>query len=276
MLSCESLVAPGSRYYNYIASTLAQASLLCLKCIGLFTYLPGYCLERQSFDSFLLEVILDGELEVESDGLTQQAKKGSAILLDCHRPHRYASATGWQALWMHFDGPGARGYYDWITRGGGPVLLPGDFKALHSRIAELFRQFDACHIPGEGQMAREIAGALGLLLEPPGEAAEESGPLAEILHTINENLHRELSVRSLAEQAHFSEYHFIRIFRRAVGMSPRQYIITARMERACYLLKATNLPLERISEQVGYASDSVFCTQFKHRYGVTPTEYRRS
>ena len=97
-----------------------------------------------------------------------------------------------------------------------------------------------------------------------------------MLRTINENLHWELSVRQLAEQAHFSEYHFIRLFRSQVGMTPRQYIITARMERARHLLKTTDLPLETISEQVGYTSDSVFCTQFKRRYGVTPTEYRQT
>ena len=40
MFSCEPLVAPGSRYYNYAAGALARSSLLCLQCIGLFTYLP--------------------------------------------------------------------------------------------------------------------------------------------------------------------------------------------------------------------------------------------
>lgn len=124
MFSCEPLVAPGSRYYNYAAGALARSSLLCLQCIGLFTYLPGYQLTRRSYDSFLLEVILDGELEGESDGRPFRAVRGNAVLLDCYRPHHYASATGWQALWLHFDGPGARGYYDWITRSGGPVLAP--------------------------------------------------------------------------------------------------------------------------------------------------------
>ena len=275
MFSCEPLVAPGSRYYNYAAGALARSSLLCLQCIGLFTYLPGYQLTRRSYDSFLLEVILDGELEGESDGRPFRAVRGNAVLLDCYHPHHYASATGWQALWLHFDGPGARGYYDWITRSGGPVLAPENFEELHRSLAGLFQQFDNGSIPGEGQMAREIAGALGLLLDPP-ETPPGSGGLDRVLRTINENLHRELSVQQLAEQAHFSEYHFIRLFRSQVGTTPRQYIITARMERARHLLKTTDLPLETISEQVGYTSDSVFCTQFKRSYRVTPTAYRRT
>ena len=275
MYSCEPLVAPGSCYYNYAAGAMARASLLCLQCIGLFTYLPGYRLARRSYDSFLLEVILGGELEGESDGKPFRAVRGNAVLLDCYRPHCYTSATGWQALWLHFDGPGARGYYDWITRSGGPVLSSGNFEELHSRLAGLFREFDTGCIPSEGQITREITEALGLLLAP-SETSPGRGALDGVLYTINENLHRELSVRQLAEQAHFSEYHFIRLFRSQVGMTPRQYIITARMERARHLLKTTDLPLETISEQVGYASDNVFCTQFKHRYGVTPTEYRQS
>lgn len=114
-------------------------------------------------------------------------------------------------------------------------------------------------------MAREIAGALGLLLtcrKRPRAAAGWTGCCAPSTKTCIGN-----SVQQLAEQAHFSEYHFIRLFRSQVGTTPRQYIITARMERARHLLKTTDLPLETISEQVGYTSDSVFCTQFKRRYG---------
>ena len=47
------------------------------------------------------------------------------------------------------------------------------------------------------------------------------------------------------------------------------------MELPLHQLKTTDLPLETISEQVGYTSDSVFCTQITRRYGVTPTDYRQ-
>ena len=204
--------------------------------------------------------------------LALACRPGDAVLLDCHTPHAYRSRQGWQALWLHFDGPGAAGYYRWITRGGSPVLHPADFAGLCGALGRIYRLFEAGLVPGEGLLAREVTAALGCLLDPgPGAAPD---PLDQVLYAITANLDKEMTVRELADLAHFSEYHFIRLFRARVGMTPRQYLIAARMERARYLLKATNLPLQAISEQVGYASDNVFCTQFKRRYGLTPTEFR--
>ena len=272
MESREALVAPGSRYYNYTAGPAARDCLLTVKCVGRFTYLPGYALTRRSFDSYLLEVILDGSLTLQTGGQDYPANRGDAVLLDCHSPHAYRSRQGWQALWLHFDGPGAAGYYRWITRGGSPVLHPADFAGLCGALGRIYRLFEAGLVPGEGLLAREVTAALGCLLDPgPGAAPD---PLDQVLYAITTNLDKEMTVRELADLAHFSEYHFIRLFRARVGMTPRQYLIAARMERARYLLKATNLPLQAISEQVGYASDNVFCTQFKRRYGLTPTEFR--
>lgn len=273
MESREERVAPGSRYYDYAASPAARQCLLTMRCVGRFTYRPGYALERRRFDSYLLEVILDGELTLETGGRTYAARQGDAVLLDCHAPHAYRSATGWQALWLHFDGPGARGCYDWITRGESPVLRPADFGGLCAALQRIFQRFETGATPGEGTLARDIAAALGVLLDT-GAPAAGPDPLDQVLSVIHANLDRALPVPELARLAHFSEYHFIRVFRARTGLTPRQYLIAARIERACYLLKTTDLPLQAISEQVGYTSDNVFCTQFKRRTGVTPTAYR--
>lgn len=218
MESREALVAPGSRYYNYTAGPAARDCLLTVKCVGRFTYLPGYALTRRSFDSYLLEVILDGALTLQTGGQDYPANRGDAVLLDCHTPHAYRSRQGWQALWLHFDGPGAAGYYRWITRGGSPVLHPADFAGLCGALGRIYRLFEAGLAPGEGLLAREVTAALGCLLDPgPGAAPD---PLDQVLYAITANLDKEMTVRELADLAHFSEYHFIRLFRARVGMTP--------------------------------------------------------
>ena len=57
MKSCEDLVAPASDYFIYSPSRMAQEMLLYPLQCGLFSYLPGYSLTRESFDSFLLMYI---------------------------------------------------------------------------------------------------------------------------------------------------------------------------------------------------------------------------
>ena len=69
MKSCEELVAPVSDYFIYSPSRMAQETFLYPLQCGLFSYLPGYSLTRESFDSFLLMYVQKGELDLtfESD-----------------------------------------------------------------------------------------------------------------------------------------------------------------------------------------------------------------
>ena len=96
----------------------------------------------------------------------------------------------------------------------------------------------------------------------------------DVLYYINEHLDEELSIKQLAGLVNLSEYYFIRAFNRAMGMTPRQYIISVRMNYAKYLLTTTAYSVQEIGYMVGYASESMFCTIFKKIQKITPTEYR--
>lgn len=58
--------------------------------------------------------------------------------------------------------------------------------------------------------------------------------------------------------------------------SPSEYITNARLQQAQILLGKTDLSIERIAEKVGFANGNYFCNVFKKRYGVAPSEFRRS
>lgn len=278
MLSCEPFVSPDSHYYNYTPSTYAKSCLLYVKCIGLFSYRPGYVLERTSFDSFLLEVILDGAVTIETDGQTLTAGKGSIIFMDCYKPHRYYSEKGWKALWLHFDGPGASGYYNWLHHANNSILSTSCYTAARTQLMSIYQSFHQSNPPEEAQTAAKLAVLFSSLLETPSppKSREQNRLPEQILYYINEHIDEDLTVSKLAQMAHFSTYHFIRVFHTAVGMTPRQYIITTRMDHAKYLLKFSSLPLETISARIGYTSSSVFCIQFKRHCGLTPSEYRKN
>ena len=76
-------VSPASTLFNYSPSVNAKDGLLYLCCTGDFTYEPGYDLQRDNFDSFLLEVVLDGTMTFETEGKTFVAKRDDVVLLDC-------------------------------------------------------------------------------------------------------------------------------------------------------------------------------------------------
>jgi AraC family transcriptional regulator len=98
--------------------------------------------------------------------------------------------------------------------------------------------------------------------------------LRRIRDEIEGRLAEPLRLKELAESAHLSEFHFLRAFKRAVGLSPHQYVTTRRMERAKSLLRTTGLPISEVAWQVGFSNTSHFTSHFRKHTGVTPGSFR--
>lgn len=128
----------------------------------------------------------------------------------------------------------------------------------------------------EPKIALRLTQALTAMAEPaaPGPLRDRYGLIDQAVAVINRSVGHEPSVAQLAGQVGLSAYHFIRVFRDAMGMTPRQYVIAARMNHARYLLKATALSVAEIGAQAGYASESMFSAAFKRTQGMTPSDYR--
>ena len=92
---------------------------------------------------------------------------------------------------------------------------------------------------------------------------------------IHDNLSTSLSLDDIANQVHVSKYHFIRLFRRQMGMTPHQYIINARVNRARHAL-ALGMPIDEAASLFGFSDQSHLNRRFKLVYGLTPYQYQCS
>lgn len=84
-----------------------------------------------------------------------------------------------------------------------------------------------------------------------------------------------LDIARLAAIAHVSSAHFIRIFKATFGETPHRYLQRRRIERACALLRDTDLPVTEICLAVGFTSLSTFTRTFGVVVGETPTAHRQ-
>jgi len=110
--------------------------------------------------------------------------------------------------------------------------------------------------------------------------AEPQGGLSTVALRItteylNENYNRDISLTELSAQVFLSPYHFSRLFKRSTGMSPHQYLIHCRVQRAKDLLlncKTREVSLKQMAREVGFWDTCHLNRHFKKIYGVSPSQ----
>jgi AraC family transcriptional regulator len=116
----------------------------------------------------------------------------------------------------------------------------------------------------------------GVTRQSPGEVTGGLSPckLRRTITHIKDHLEQDLSLVTLAAMGKTSPAHFARLFKQATGLSPHQYVLRRRMERAKQLLTETDLSLIEIALQVGCADQSHFTALFRTHFALTPKAYR--
>jgi len=89
------------------------------------------------------------------------------------------------------------------------------------------------------------------------------------------NFHRKLVLDDIAAVVNMSVQQFRRIFKTETGITPIDYLIRLRIERASQLFRSSFLSVKEVMASVGYNSKGHFTRHFKRRFGVTPSEYRQ-
>lgn len=157
-----------------------------------------------------------------------------------------------------------------------PVLHPGlDLVLLRSLIAERDALGAALDRELPAHLGRLVALHQELLARSGAEGA--AGPHGAALDRACRRLAEEprLGLRELARDTGLSYERFRKIFRQRLGVSPHEYRIRRRIERARALLQAGELPVGAIAAQLGYANPFQFSAQFRLVVGVSPQAYRR-
>jgi len=98
--------------------------------------------------------------------------------------------------------------------------------------------------------------------------------LSNVLEYIQQHLEEDIKLSDLAALLSMSQFHFCRLFKQSLGITPYQYLLQQRVERAKQLLKQTDHSIMEIAFLCGFNSHSHLTKQFRQLTGMTPTVYR--
>lgn len=108
---------------------------------------------------------------------------------------------------------------------------------------------------------------------------EKTTPYIDFLHTLDyveKNLTGDINLEDMASKTYLSKYHFCRLFKKRVGISPMKFVSFVKIEKAKKLIQKSNMTVSAVAIQVGFNDLSSFIKQFKKFIGMTPYTYKKS
>ena len=108
------------------------------------------------------------------------------------------------------------------------------------------------------------------------ENSEAADPrVGAALHFLRMHFAENIGVPEIAESVDLHDVQFRVIFLKATGISPYQYLLQYRLQKAVVKLINTTMPLEELAPACGFRSSNHFCQSFRKHFNMTPIEYRR-
>lgn len=212
---------------------------------------------------------------------------GDLMLIPQGAPHMVCHDEGdlMRLVAVHFHAH-VYGGINILDLAGFPAHIPYAKNAPFKDASQLTAREFAVKAPGwTTVMAAEIFGVLAYLLRQrpvlfhvlTGRAHKEVPRLLPALEMIDRRLtDPALPVGDLARAVCLSEVQFRKLFHRMTGLSPVRFIQKRRIERACVLLRSSEMTIEQIAEACGFSDLPFFYRVFKAWTNAAPGSYRKA
>ena len=245
-----------------------------------------YCFDWEKgrvLDEFQLVYIANGQGEFESEGVQKTVvNAGTAFLLFPGEWHRYkpSAETGWEEFWVGYKGH----YAEYLMRQdcfkpSAPFVLAGQKTELinvFTKLIEIVKYEGVAHYQLAACLITQL---LGLTYASAIMSDTDRQAKNTLIHTarfkMHETSYKPIDLIALARELNVSYPLFRKSFKEIVGISPGQYHLNIRIEKACRLLKETTLSIKEVSSQLGFETAFYFSRIFKTKKGVSPTQYRK-
>lgn len=185
--------------------------------------------------------------------------------------YRYESCEQNEYYWVHFSGEGVSSLLDRYELREGVIDIGSSRGEAERIIKMMIRAISEKYVNADEFCEGMLRALLALVSAPP----VISSPYYKAIRLFGDPTCNK-SIEEIASIYNMSPNHFIRSFKKYVGMSPNAYRISKRMETAEELLSSSEMNIEQIAAAVGYSDPLYFSRAFKTHVGMSPSKYRKS
>lgn len=180
------------------------------------------------------------------------------------------SRTPWTYYWVSFDGPLAESLFSLDK----PVFT-FDSQALEiiKGMYEL-SQGETMGFYKDLMLQSKLIELIAVMTAAYQKGKEDV--LSSALNMIHYHYQDKITIEGLAKSLHIDRTYLFQLFKRRFGMSPKQYIIAYRMNRAYDLIQHTEITFKEIAAAVGYLDYALFYRNFMKYKGISPKLLRNN
>jgi AraC-like DNA-binding protein len=236
----------------------------------------------RTLDDHQIVYITRGKGIFESAGLDPVSiQAGDVFLLFPGIWHRYEplQETGWDEHYVGFKGPqAAHAFNDFGFRVSQPVLHVGHQPVLMEVFNRIMDELEHERIGYRRLLAGHVYELMAQICTLLRRQSFSNPLMEEVVQRARvimlERTDTTLDMKELAKELAVGYSWFRRAFREYAGISPAQYHLQLRLNKARNLLFRTRLPISRIALDTGFDSAAYFSRIFKRKSGQTPFEFR--
>lgn len=232
-------------------------------------------------DCYIIHLVTEGKGIFKYNGKTYEVSAGQMFFIfpDTLTEYHPDGTAPWKYCWINFSGTEVPQLISYTAFGMNNPVTP----VLNENIRHSFREL--CRLKKTAELSAQLR-AKGLFYILMSELAaafpsERQNPYSPNLPELAADLIRnnyykpDLSVESIAAALGVNRISLYRAFKRKLNISPAQFIINVRTERACNILASTSLPVKTVAYSVGYSDSLYFSKAFSANTGMSPSEYRK-
>lgn len=187
----------------------------------------------------------------------------------------------WRYIWVEFDGLKASTFLlEANLTLKSPIYTPAS-NADNNLLSTYMHNLIEYHDESPLKLIGTLYYILDILIETSSKKnPSKFGSLAEFytreaINYIEKNYDKDISVNDIANWCGLNRCYFGKIFKDTVLVTPQEFLIKYRMNKACDLLKNTDIPVGDIALHVGYENQLNFSRAFKNAFGISPREWRK-